>query len=147
MHKSRSVDQSVSLPSFVEHAVRARMSTSHTILQPLSASAKQVCVWHVRLHALTTFQCTCVSGTSQEVVVCQNRCGHMFGSGACRKVFAHLHSVKPSDGQFFLTHIEKRRKHAFLKRILKRSSRNMRNSISQMIVYPKDSRTSQLVWQ
>ena len=53
MHKSRSVDQSVSLPSFVEHAVRARMSMSHTILQPLSPSAKQVCVWHVRLHALT----------------------------------------------------------------------------------------------
>ena len=54
MHKSRSVDQSVSLPSFVEHAVRARVSMSHTILQPLSPCAKQVCVWHVFLHALTT---------------------------------------------------------------------------------------------
>ena len=44
MHISRSGDQSVSL---VEHAVRARMSISHTILQPLSPNAKQVCVWHV----------------------------------------------------------------------------------------------------
>ena len=30
------------------------MSMSRTILQPLSPSAKQVCVWHVCLHALTT---------------------------------------------------------------------------------------------
>ena len=56
MHKSRSVDQSGSRPSFVEHAVRARsVDMCHTILQPLSPSAKQVCVWHVRLHALTTW--------------------------------------------------------------------------------------------
>ena len=54
-HKSRSVDQSVSLPSFVEHAVRASsVELCHTILQHLSPSAKQVCVWHVRLDALTT---------------------------------------------------------------------------------------------
>ena len=45
-HKSRSVDQSVSLPSFVEHAVRARsVDMRHTILQPLSPSAKEVCVY------------------------------------------------------------------------------------------------------
>ena len=45
----------ISLSVFLcEHAVRARMSMSHTILQPLSPSAKQVCVWHVCLHALTS---------------------------------------------------------------------------------------------
>ena len=30
------------------------MSMSHTILQPFSPSAKQVCVWHVCLYALTS---------------------------------------------------------------------------------------------
>ena len=52
---NRSVDQSVSLPSFIEHAARARsVDMCHTIGQLLSPSAKQVCVWHLRLHALTT---------------------------------------------------------------------------------------------
>ena len=52
MHKSRNVDQSFSLLSFVEHAVRARMSMSHTILQRLSASAK-TSVFMARLFAGT----------------------------------------------------------------------------------------------
>ena len=54
---------------------------------------------------LLCFQCACVSGSSQELVVGQERCGHMFGSSACRKVCAHLHSVKLSlTVSFFCRH-------------------------------------------
>ena len=42
------------------------MSMSHTILQSLSPSAKQVCVWHVRLHALKTH---CERETEQETIL------------------------------------------------------------------------------
>ena len=103
------VCQSCSSSFLCEHAVRARMSMSHTILQPLSPSAKQVSVWHVCLHALTT---GCVLSSRLILWITHPRAGVALARAqpslsCCFLFFCLTCHVLLSNGSSSQTHIKK----------------------------------------